>query len=78
MGVSGAQADPATRSGDGGVDPKRGQRRSLLFRLGKWLAALVIVNGSLDYNGGGNSYVPLLTVAGVAPAALTDAFFLIQ
>jgi len=32
----------------------------------------------VDSNGGGNSFVPLLTVAGVAPAALTDAFFLIQ
>jgi len=32
----------------------------------------------IDANGGGNSYVPLVTVAGVAPAALSDALFLIQ
>jgi len=32
----------------------------------------------IDSDGGGNSYVPLITVAGVAPAALTDAFLLIQ
>jgi len=32
----------------------------------------------VDPNGGANSFVPLVTVAGVAPAVLTDAFFLIQ
>ena len=32
----------------------------------------------VDANGGGNSYVPLLAVAGVAPAALTDSLLLIQ
>jgi len=32
----------------------------------------------VDANGGGNSYVPLLTVAGVAPEVLSDAFFQFQ
>ena len=32
----------------------------------------------IDANGGGNSFTPLVTVTGVAPAVLTDAFFLIQ
>ena len=32
----------------------------------------------VDPDGGGNSFIPLLTVVGVAPPVLTDAFFLIQ
>lgn len=32
----------------------------------------------IDANGGGDSYAPLLTLYGVSPATLTDAFFLFQ
>jgi Ca2+-binding RTX toxin-like protein len=32
----------------------------------------------IDANGGGDSYSPLVTLYGVAPATLTDAFFLFQ
>ena len=32
----------------------------------------------IDPNGGGNSFTPLLTLHEVAPATLTDSFFLFQ